>query len=258
MKKLFLLIIASLLSFSLTGAEEMSARQAMDLVDNRDEGKTSQSEIEMILVNKRGKKRVRQIKSFTENYGKDSKSVMFFEKPADVKGTAFLAWEYDDISKEDAKWLYLPALRKVRRISGSSEDDYFMGSDFTYDDMGDRNIDEDTYEFVERSKIENGHDCRVIKATPTEQKVSGTYKILTIRKDNNVVIKVDYYKKEKLVKTLTVNSIKKISGIWIAEQMIMDNYEKKHKTIINMSEIKINEPIKKSLFEVSTLSRGRF
>ena len=69
---------------------------------------------------------------------------MVFEKPADVKGTAFLSWEYDDPKKEDDKWLYMPAMKKVRRISGASKNEYFMGSDFTYDDMGDRNVEEDT------------------------------------------------------------------------------------------------------------------
>ncbi|PID31067.1 MAG: outer membrane lipoprotein-sorting protein [Candidatus Cloacimonadota bacterium] len=258
MKNLLLLTLILLISFSQTFAESLSAREVMEKVDNRDEGETMQSKVEMILINKRGKKRVRSIESYSKNYGKDSKSVMFFQKPADVKGTAFLAWEYDDISKDDAKWLYLPALRKVRRISGSSEDDYFMGSDFTYDDMGDRNIDEDTYQFVSESKIVNNKECWIIKSTPVEQKVLGTYKIISVRKDNLVVIKADYYKKDQLVKTLDVEEIEKIDNIWVAKKMVMDNFEKKHKTIINISDIKINQKIKEKMFKVSTIERGKF
>ena len=71
---------------------------------------------------------------------------MFFTYPGDVNGTGFLTWDYDDMSKDDDKWLYLPAMKKTRRISGSSsKTDYFMGTDFTYNDMGSRNIDEDTH-----------------------------------------------------------------------------------------------------------------
>ncbi len=258
MKNLLLLITLLLISVSQVFGESVSARRIMEQVDARDEGETMQSKVEMILINKRGKKRVRKIQSFSKNYGKDSKSVMFFLKPADVKGTAFLSWEYDDIAKDDAKWLYLPALRKVRRISGSSEDDYFMGSDFTYDDMGDRNIDEDTYELMEENKKFDGKDCWVIKAIPVKQKVSGSYKILTIDKSNLIAIKVDYYKKNKLTKTLDVKNIEKIDNIWVAKQMTMDNFEKKHKTIINISDVKINQEIKEKMFKVSTIERGKF
>lgn len=76
---------------------------------------------------------------------------MFFEYPGDVKGTGFLTWDYDEPGKDDDKWLYLPAMKKTRRISGSSaRQDYFMGSDFTYDDMGSRSVDEDTHELLGR------------------------------------------------------------------------------------------------------------
>ncbi len=258
MKKLLFLIFILLTSFAQIFGETNAARKIMEQVDNRDEGETMKSKVEMILINKRGKKRIRKIQSFSKNYGKDSKSVMFFLKPADVKGTAFLAWEYDDTSKDDAKWLYLPALRKVRRISGSSEDDYFMGSDFTYDDMGDRNIDEDTYELLSESKKINGKDCWVIKATPVKQKVSGTYKILTINKENLIATKVDYYKKNKLTKTLDIENVEKIDNIWVVKQMIMDNFEKKHKTIINISDIEINQEIEEKMFKVATIERGKF
>ena len=86
---------------------------------------------------------------------------MFFTYPGDVKGTGFLTWDYDQAGKEDDKWLYLPAMKKTRRISGSSsKTDYFMGTDFTYDDMGDRNIDEDTHKFLRKEKC-GGFDCYV-------------------------------------------------------------------------------------------------
>lgn len=94
----------------------------------------------MTLINKRGAVRERKLISYSIDVGKekkDRKSIMFFQYPGDVKGTGFLTWDYDELNKDDDKWLYLPAIKKTRRISGSSaKQDYFMGSDFTYDDMG--------------------------------------------------------------------------------------------------------------------------
>lgn len=100
---------------------------------------------------------------------KDRKSIMFFQYPGDVKGTGFLTWDYDDPSRDDDKWLYLPAMKKTRRISGSSaKQDYFMGSDFTYDDMGSRHVDEDTHKLLGEESI-GGHKCWQLESVPKDK-----------------------------------------------------------------------------------------
>ena len=130
---------------SIHGAE-LTGRDIMVKVDERPDGDEQRSVMKMTLINRRGKTRERSLLMYTKDYGKDSKSLMYFQSPGDVKGTGFLAWDYDYPKKDDDQWLYLPALKKSRRISSSSRNDYFMGTDFTYDDMGDRNVDEDIHE----------------------------------------------------------------------------------------------------------------
>ncbi|MGD9211410.1 MAG: outer membrane lipoprotein-sorting protein, partial [Desulfobacteraceae bacterium] len=135
---------------------EASGKQIMTRVDERPDGDDRTSTITMTLINKSGRKRVRQVENYSKDYDKDKKSIMVFKTPADVRGVAFLSWEYDIPSREDDKWLYMPAMKKVRRISGSSKNEYFMGSDFTYDDMGDRNVEEDKHTLLGEESID-GH-----------------------------------------------------------------------------------------------------
>ena len=168
--KLAFLTLAVFLAVVLQAqGQEMSGKEIMTIVDERPDGDDRRSVLTMTLINKRGQQRIREVKSFSKDFGKDKKSVMVFEKPADVKGTAFLSWEYDDPAREDDKWLYMPALKKVRRISGSSRNEYFMGSDFTYDDMGDRNVEEDTHTLLGEENV-GGHACWKVKSIPVDPK----------------------------------------------------------------------------------------
>ena len=167
LKKIVFITAAVLISSANAGAQ--SGWDIMVKVDERDDGDTRKSSLTMTLINKRGSTRVRDVISYGKDYGKDSKQLMYFKKPEDVEGTCFLSWEYDDVSKEDDKWLYMPALRKERRISGRSSNDYFMGTDFTYDDMGDRNVDEDVHTLKGEDVFE-GKECWIIESVPVEKK----------------------------------------------------------------------------------------
>ena len=134
-------------------ADELSAFDVMKKADERYDGDTSSSEMTMILIDKRNNQRVRKIKGFTKDYGKDEKSINFFLSPADVRNTAFLTYDWDDENKEDDNWLYLPALRKIKRISSGNKKDSFMGSDFSYADMNGLEITDWQYRFVKTSDV---------------------------------------------------------------------------------------------------------
>ena len=147
--KSLIIIALSVMCFCVANASTPSGRGIMLKVKNRPDGDTRYATLSMTLVQKNGSKRERKLSSWAMDVGKDTKKIMFFTYPGDVKGTGFLTWDYDNPNKEDDKWLYLPAMKKTRRISGkSSKTDYFMGSDFTYDDMGSRNVDEDKHTFL--------------------------------------------------------------------------------------------------------------
>ena len=136
------LILAAALTPALGWCDDPAARAIMEKVDARDDGDNQTSEMEMVLIDKQDKERVRRLAIFSKDKGEDTLRLMFFLEPADVKDTAFLTWDFDDPDKDDDQWLYLPALRKTKRIASSDKDGSFMGSDLNYSDMTDRNLED--------------------------------------------------------------------------------------------------------------------
>jgi len=251
-----LMVSASTKVFSQNAA--LSGRDVIVKVDQREDGDDRKSTLTMTLINKRGSKRIRQILSYTKDYGKDSKSIMYFQKPADVKGTGFLSWEYDDPDRDDDRWLYLPALKKVRRISGSSKNDHFMGSDFTYDDMGGRAVDEDEHTLLYEEKID-AQRCWIVESIPKDVEDNMYSKIIRwIRRDALIAVKVEYYDKAgKIMKVLDISDIRQQNSIWTIFKMQMDNKQEQHRTILEFNDIAYNIGVKDNLFKVSTLERGK-
>ena len=154
MKNRTMLIILSVLLMAVPVAlhaqETMTGLQVIENVYNRPTGKDMKCDLTMTLINSRGDERVRRIRQFSRDFGDMEKKIMFFLSPADVRNTSFMNWSYDQAGKDDDQWIYLPALKKVKRISSDSRSDSFMGSDFTYDDLGDRHPTSDTHKFFVR------------------------------------------------------------------------------------------------------------
>lgn len=255
MKKLGFMTALCLLF--ITQAHALSALEIMQRVDQRDDGETRQSDTTMTLIDQHGSKRVRKLRSYSKDYPGETKQVMVFTEPSDVKGVAHLNYEYDEIGKEDDTWLYLPAMRKVRRIAGTARNDYFMGSDFTYDDMGDRKPEEDEHRLL-REEARDGATCWVIESTPKDSHDMYGKRVSWVRQDNDVINYVEYYDRQgKLLKTLTISDIKQIDGYWSAGVMEMHNMQDKHRTRIENHNVIFNRPIDDHFFRVSTLERGQ-
>lgn len=238
-------------------AQQLTGRDIMVKADERPDGDTRYSEMTLTLTNKNGSKRERKVKTHAKDYGKDTRQILFFLYPGDVKGTGFLTWEYDQIGKDDDKWLYLPAMKKTRRISGSSaKTDYFMGTDFTYDDMGDRNVDEDKHTFV-REEVLDGHKCWVVESTPLTKGEIYTKKISWIRQDCLIAAKVEYYDKlGKLHRVLNLSDIKQVQGFWTMGEMHMKNVQTNHQTDILIQNQKFDFPVSDNMLTVTTLEKG--
>ena len=244
-----------LMTAILNGVFALSGRDIMKEVDERDDGETRKADIRITLINKRGRERIREMVSVQKDFTEGTKSIMIFKTPEDVKGSGYLSWEYDESGREDDRWLYLPSLRKERRISGKSSSDYFMGTDFTYDDMGKRDVDDDSHKLIGEEILE-GNDCWIIESFP--KKESGYLKKkVWVRKDIYIAVKIEYFNKTGLMKTLICSEISKINNIWTAGRMEMLNVQKKHRTVMEKSNIRINDAVEDSFFKVSTLRKGR-
>jgi len=249
----------SLLTTSLVANE---ARSIMEKVDARDDGKTIQQDMYMILIDKSGKKRTRDIKSYSKDFGVDTHRIMFFKSPADVKNTSFLTFDYDKASRDDDQWLYLPALKKVKRIPSSDKSGSFMGSDFSYFDMTDRDLSDYKFKLLKETKV-RGKDAWMIESTPANRKVvkeSGYSKTVAIvRKDNYVVVRAINYMTNGKKKYLDVKKLHKQSGIWVIDEMSMTTKKGKstlHKTVLKFRGIKVNKSLSNDLFTTRRLEKG--
>ena len=256
MRKILFLAALVLAAYS-ADAQNLSGRDIIKKVKDNPDGDTRYAKMNLVLEKANGSKRERKVESWAMDIGKDTKTMMTFTYPGDVKGTGFLTWNYDEIGKDDDKWLYMPALKKTRRISGSSsKTDYFMGTDFTYDDMGDRNVDEDTHKFLRKEKC-GGFDCYVVESVPKDKREIYSKKISWIRKDCFMTVKVEFYDKlGKLHRVLNVQDIKQVQGFWTRGKMEMQNVQTKHKIIITFSDMKYNLKIGSDMFNVAKMEKG--
>jgi hypothetical protein len=252
-----LTLIATVMVLAPTAIALPSARNIMKAVYDRPDGDTRRAIVTITLVNRHNRKRVRTLVSYSRDYGKDTKSIMQFRKPADVRGIGFLAWEYNNPAKDDDRWLHLPALRRVRRISGPSKNDYFMGSDFTYDDMGDRVVDEGIHTLLHEETIDS-HSYHVIQSVPRNTNDNYSRKISWVRKDAPVTCRVDYYDHHgKLLKQLRLTDVRKHQGFWTVYRMEMTNVQENHRTILERHEVSYDISAPESYFRVQMLERGK-
>ena len=243
-------------------ADDPKARAIMEKVDARDDGQTLEQDMLMVLIDKNGNTRNRDIKSYGKDFGEDEYRIMFFKSPADVKNTAFLTYDYDDSSRDDDQWLYLPALKKVKRIPTSDKSSSFMGSDFSYFDMTDRDLEDYDFKLLKETKV-RGNKAWMIQAIPRTAEVvkeSGyTKSIALVRQDNYVVIRSIGFMKNNRKKYLDVKKLHKQDGVWLIDEMTMTTKKGKstvHKTILKFSNVKLNKAIDDNMFTTRRLEKG--
>jgi len=237
-------------------AQELTGLKIIENVYNRQVGDDMTANLKMVLVSSSGNERVRKIKQFSRDFGDVEKKIMFFVSPADVKNTSFMSWSYDEEGKDDDQWIYLPALKKTKRISSDSKSDYFMGSDFTYDDLGDRKPADDTHKLLREETID-GKDCYVVESIPKDEDYMYSKTITWIIKDEWIGLKKDFYDEDgEYLKTLSVKKYEDIKGFLIVTHTEMNNVQKNHKTIMELTNVKINTGISKSKFTERIMTRG--
>ena len=259
------LIATALLFFSspTAFADDPKARAIMEKVDARDDGDNQTSNMEMILIDKRGKKRIRKIRGFSKDKGEDTLRLMFFLEPADVKDTAFLTYDYDSPDKDDDQWLFLPALKKTKRIASSDKTSSFMGSDFSYADMTKHELENYNYTLLKDMKVGDA-DTWLIESIPRTEKVIDQYgytkSVLFVRKENFMVIRAVHWVKEgKRLKYMDVRRLEVIDGIWVATEIHMTTKKGKrtlHKTIMTFDQVRFNQNLKEDFFTVRQMEKG--
>lgn len=232
-------------------------------VNKRDEGQHQIQNLKMTMINKNGKKQIRDLKSYRKDYSDQRKTILVFTDPSNVKNTAFMSFDYTDNSKDDDQWLYLPALRKTKRISAANRGDYFLGTDFTYEDikLGTKMSEDDyTYKSIRHETID-GHPCILVEAIPKTDKILrelGYSKLyLWIDKEIWMIRQTKYWDVAgNDLKTTYVKDIKKIQGIWTFQALEATNHKNNHKTIMIFGNSDYNTTIDDVKFSEESLVRG--
>lgn len=245
-------------------AETLSADEVMQRVDDRYDGDTSMAESTLTLVDKKNRERVRQLTLFGTDRPDVEKSIIYFMTPSDVQGTAYMAFDWEDNSKEDDSWLYLPALEKIKRVAASEESGSFMGSDFSYTDINGIDIEDFNYVMVEESETIDGHDCWVIDSTPKNEdiidKTGYTSSRLWVRKDNFINIQsIINVKKGKRVKYFSAKDVEEIQGVWTAltlQMVTTRNDKREHSSVFKINSIRYNQDVDESMFDPQAMQRG--
>ena len=244
-------------------ARALTAQQILERVDARDDGDNRTSELEMTLIDRRGKTRVRRVRSFSRDRGRDTLSMMIFLAPADVRRTGFLTHDYYDAERDDDQWLYLPALRKTKRIASADMSSSFMGTDFSYADMTRRVLDEWTYRLVREAEV-RGKKVWLVEALPASDAVRDRYgytkSLLFIRQDILMVVRsVSWVRKGRKLKYFDVRKLERIDGVWMGTEIDMKTVkdgETLHRTVMRYSDVKFNQALDDGTFSVRRLEKG--
>jgi len=263
MKTITNLLVALLLIIcvNLNAQNNLTGRQIMDKHKEASKLKGSEMVGTLKIINQKGHERIRKTSIATKSYGDElSKRIIIFLYPADVKGTGMLVFDYEN--KDDDMWIYMPALRKTRRIVSSEKRKSFMGSEFTNADISTPNLDDFSYKKLGTEQVD-GVDCWKIESTPKDEDIADengySKRIIYIGKKDFVIRKTVYYNLDnELHKILEAKNIKLIdteNKKYMATEMTMSNKQNGRKSIWIIEKIDVNPNIKDEYFTTDFLEK---
>lgn len=212
-------------------------------------GEDMRARITMRLVSRDGGERVREMTMTrrTVKAGGEQRYFIFFHRPPDVRDLAFLVWKYP--GRDDDRWLYVPALKLVRRIAASDKHTSFVGSDFSYEDVSGRGVEEDVHQLIREERL-NGREAYVVESRPREAR--GTEfrrKLSWIDKATFLPLKEEYYDaRGDLYKVFSTDELKEIQGFWTIIRRTMKNIQTGHRTEVTSQEVRYNLKLPDTLF----------
>ena len=263
------LIFAASLSLLANGvviAEETpSTEEIIKYCEYKDPGKDQRTRLTVILIDKEGGERKNIYRRLWKNYYGEKKvvdkMVLYTEFPPDAKGTGFMRWGYTSAAAKPAdQWLYLPQLRKIRRVSVRDPGDSFLGSDLSYGDIDERAADADKHSLLRTEEI-NGKSYYVVESVPKEVKPLYSKKISWYRRADSwadcVRAKTDYFDLHSaLLKTQSL-TWQKVDGAWAWDKVIVENVQTRHKSIFGVSDVEIAVGLKDKQFTERNLEKQR-
>jgi hypothetical protein len=213
-------------------------------VEHRDAGKDSRAEMRMRLFDRQGRMRERALTLLARRKPAGDRTLVRFTYPNDIKNTAFLVWEHS--GADDERFLYLPALGRVRRISGAEKQESFVGSDLSYEDIGGRDLADYTYAFADPGATWTAPDGSTHPAWSLESRARDTNadyprSVSLVRKDSFVIVHADIYNaRNERTKVFDVKRLERVDGIWTVLSLAVVNQRDRTRTELETTSIRYN------------------
>jgi hypothetical protein len=259
MKALFVMISLGLLALAPALAEDLSpAEKGLKIAVDNDQINSGYqgiyNELEMTLVNAHGDKIVRKMTNMTTETKNDGdKSIIEFEWPADVKGTRMLSWTHK--KGDDDQWLYLPSIKRVKRISSRNRSGSFMGSEFAYEDLGSDEFDKYDYTWLRDEEL-NGRDCYVLQRVPRDSTSGYSKQIAWADREYHQPQRIVYYdRKGEKLKTSDFSQWVKTDKWWFFDKIDVVNHQTGKSSILVWKDRKVGQKYDDNLFTQSRLIR---
>jgi len=258
-KSLLLMVFLTLLQSGVSAETAGGKGLAIAIkADKRDSGWIDQSaDLHMILSNRQGEESKRTLAIDTlEVEGDGDKSLAVFDSPRDIKGTALLS--YTHALTPDDQWLFLPALKRVKRISSANKSGPFVGSEFAYEDLTSQEVEKYEYKWL-RDETLDGREAFVIERYPQYENSGYTRQIVWLDKTMYQPLKIDFYdRKNTLLKTLTFSGYRQyLDKYWRAAVMDMVNHQTGKGTRLEWNDYRFNNGFTERDFDKNTLKRSR-
>jgi hypothetical protein len=237
-----------------TMALAQDARQIVSESENRSRSKSQQYEGTLEVIGASNKVSIkrweyRRIGSFGA-----SKAILRFTTPAEVKGVALLIVNHTDRASD--QWMWTPAIERDRRIATQDRSTRFFGTDFSFEDLEERDVDQFDYKLAGDDNID-GSACWKIESKPKEAKSSQyTSSLVWVRKDNYVVAQIEDYSKDKLIRRIHYSDIQNVGGVWTPRTVEVFDANRKSRTVLKLEKLEYNLPMKDEDFTLEALRRG--
>lgn len=217
-------------------------------------GDDQSSRVTMRLINRQGKERRREMTLLCKNLGSggEQRYYLYFHAPADVKGTAFMVWKYP--AREDDRWIYIPAIKLVRRIAADDKRSSFVGSDFTYEDVSGREVEDETHRLLGEETLD-GRPVYRTESIP-KAKVGYARRLSWIDRERWLPLKEEYYDvRGELMRSFSADEVREVDGHWTAIRRTMRDARSGHRTEVEYQEVGYGVGLGEELFSERYLRR---
>ncbi len=243
------------MTFLASRAAAQSAREIMQEAQRRTEAASQRYEGLLQVIDARGKVTDKRWEYTRIGSHGASKSVLRFTAPAEVKGVALLVVNHPDRASD--QWMWTPALERDRRIALQDRSTRFFGTDFSFEDLEERDVDQYDFSLLGDESID-GVACWRIEARPRESKTSQyTRSRIWVRKDNYAYARIENDVRNEIVRRLRYEQLDQVQGIWTARLLEMSDLRRHSRTILKLEKLKYNEPMQDSDFTLQSLRRDR-